>query len=690
LNSGGTAGENPPSAPLANRVCASVAVGFAIWTVCTHAIVAGGGNLHQLLAAFAFAGASAVGGWLWFSRSGRTPCVELATAAAHPRSRRLWTLQFAALAVALGLAATAVDTPPGMTRLWWGGIATLGFCSVFFLLAEAPVASDPVRGRGPELALWCLAFACAVVALCVHRPDLDDAFYVNVAVAAADFPDMPLLARDTMLGVADLPLHMPAHRIHTYELWNGALSYVTGIPAVFAFHWVSAAGFAMLLALAHAKLFRLLTPRVWPWTVAALILVLLGVGETHRWFGNFSLVRMWQGKAVYLFVFMPLVYAYAIEFALRPTLPRWILLGAAQTAAVGCSSSALWAGPVGGLIAMSCVLRPTAVGLQRLAIGALASAYVLGVGLALKADVQPLLAPMLETYATGAQLAGAFRRALGSGQLYTVGVATILAAWACCPRGLAQRFALAVAFAVLLILLNPYLDHWVGANLTGPSYWRSVWALPVPLLMALVLVAPLHFAGHARRRRVAAGVACAALCIAFLAWVPRWSALSSRNAGAGGVGIWIGRPAVKAPPNLYRLAQALDSAVPAGSTVVAPSDVSVWLPTFPHHAHPLQARKLYLEHHRARLGDDDVNLRLFMTQYAGGAEAASHQHARFASGLRRFDVKGVLLRTSGQVAEARKTLERSGFERTFRGLAYEIWVRPEPAAAREPDVESAR
>jgi hypothetical protein len=468
---------------------------------------------------------------------------------------------------------------------------------------------------------------------------------------------------------------MPAHRIHTYELWNGALSYLTGARALYLFHWFSAGMFAALVALAHAKLFRQLTPRIWPWAVAALLVVLIGVGETHRWFGNFALVRIWQGKGIYLFVFMPLVYSQAIAFALQPTVRRWLLLAAAQTAAVGCSSSAVWAAPVGALMAMCCVLRPTPNGLLRLGVGALASTYVLAIGFVLKGSLQGMLAPMIEIHEFGSQLDSALRYTLGDAQLRVFGVAALLLAWALCPRGLAQRFAIALPFAAWLVLLNPYLDHWVGSNLTGPSYWRVMWSLPIPILMVLVLIAPLRV-GRSPLTHALSRVAFIAGCVLFLVAVPQFSALSEHNGGAGGVGIRIGRPRAKVAEGPYRWAAALNRAAAPGDHVVAPPDVGMWLPVMHHHADPLQVRKLYLLRQRQHLGDEDVNLRLLMTQYVGGgAEGVPNAGAHFERGLEKFDIRGVVLRNSGRAIEARRTLSANGFERELRAFDYELWFR---------------
>ena len=141
-----------------------------------------------------------------------------------------------------------------------------------------------------------------------------------------------LLARDTMHGIPGLKLLDPVYRVHSYELWNGMLAYLTGIPAIYWFHWVSASTAAVLVALAHARLLRLVMPRLWPWAVVTVLFVVIAVGETHRWYGNFAFVRLWQGKAIFLYVFAPLVAAYAIEFALRPSRRGWLLLASAQIA----------------------------------------------------------------------------------------------------------------------------------------------------------------------------------------------------------------------------------------------------------------------------------------------------------------------------------------------------------------------
>ncbi len=410
--------------PLSERGCEVVCVGFALWTLCANLIVFAGGSLRGLIALYVATGGAALLALGWLRRRTRSVAPSEPSRAASEVESDARALPAWLRPVSLALAATAALTAllrddPILT--WSLLLLVLGGAAVAHLLIEAPRSERPRSSRRAELGLLSLAIACAVYALVAHRPDTDDAFYVNLAVAAVDLPELPLLSRDTLHGQLDLPLLYPAYRLHSFELWNGAISLLSGVPALYVFHWISAALAALLVPLCHAVLFRRLTPRIWPWTVLALVVVLVAAGETHRWYGNFAFVRIWQGKAITLFVFMPLVYAFALRFAERGDARSWLRLAAAQVAALGCSSNALWAAPVGALMALCCVLPPTLAGLRRLGIGALASGYLLAAGLLLKSQMSTSMPELARVYLPGVQLADALhvaaRAAAGAAQM---------------------------------------------------------------------------------------------------------------------------------------------------------------------------------------------------------------------------------------------------------------------------------
>ncbi|MGH0029447.1 MAG: DUF6077 domain-containing protein [Myxococcota bacterium] len=527
-----------------------------------------------------------------------------------------------------------------------------------------------MRSPRAEASLLAIGVVCALYALGVHRPDADDAFYVNLAVAAIDRPELPLLARDTLHGRFDLPIHYPAYRLHSWELLNAAIAKLLGLPALAVFHFVAAAGAALLAPLAHAVLFRRLTPRWWIWTTLAWAVVLAAPGETHRWYGNFAFVRIWQGKGVFLFVLLPLVHAYALDFARRGDRRSWWALAAAQVAALGCTSSALWAAPVGAWMALACVLRPVPGDLRRFALGATASLYPIAAGLALRSDMSGAIPELARHFAPGAQLEAALTTALGDARLHAVCVVTLFAAFALCPRGLSRRFAIVLPLAVAGVLLNPWLDAWVRGNLTGPSHWRVMWALPVPALLALVAVSPFALRWRAAPR-LWQPAACVALLVLFAVAVPRYPGFDPRNEGAR-----LGWPALKVGPG-FRFAKALNEMAPR-QRVVAPQAISTWVPVSEGHAYPLSVR-VYLRPLRERLGRIAYRDRIVMTHYADGIVDDPRAHAVFERGLDLYDVQAVCIRISEHAPRARATLRRAGFVKRLQTTGYEIWARADAA-----------
>jgi hypothetical protein len=596
---------------------------------------------------------------------------------------KLPALRLAGLALGV-IGALLFGGAGGAVALWHWTVATLGAAALALLWLETPRVETPLRGPGRERTLLALALAASLYALVAHRPDADDAFYVNVAAAAVDAPGQPLLAADTLHGIAGLPLHLAIYRLHSFELGNAALAYLTGLPAIQVFHFAAVALGAWLVPLAHARLFRLLAPRNWLAAVATLLVVLVAAGETHRWYGNFGLVRIWQGKAIQLFVFTPLVYAYAMEFAQRPTLARWGLLAAAQIAALGSSSAALWAAPAAGAIGLCSALPATRRGLRLLAIGLLASAYLLGAGLAAKnwmhtdaAAQQPVWSQQeiaekeladRELERPGVQLEQALREVLGDARLRRVAIACVLVAWAAAGTALARRFALVAPLAVAIVLLHPSASSWVVANATGESYWRSLWALPVPVLIALTLLAPLSL-GAIWRRRWLAPAAWACLLGAFALLVPAKRGPSLEN------GVRLSWPSLKVEPVAYAWAAELTASVPPGSVVAAPGEVAVWLATFQERDFPLLVRDLYLEHQRVQLGEEDLALRRWMTAIAGGEVSGPEPARIFRDGLERFQVRGVCLRVTPGAEPIRGVLRAAGFRLHVQQRDHEIWVR---------------
>jgi hypothetical protein len=688
-----------PGAPTSERVPDVVCIAFALWTLCTHGVVALGGSLDQLIVVAGVAGVVAVFAFVQLrlraartqgpaadeNGMGQVPAAVLGATEPWAPSQRARIVAAAAGVVALSVFAATRN----VLLLWWCAVALLGGAAFAWLRRPAAPPLTGEHNRRAEFCLWTLALACAALTLVVHRFDIDDAFYVNVAVAAADHPSRALLVSDTLLGIPDLAIHNPAHRALTLELLNAAVSRLTGIPAIVCLHVLTAGLVALLIPLAHARLFRRLLPQSLAWTgaVLATTAVLWIAGDTHRSFGNYAFVRAWQGKAIFLAVVLPLIYAHAIRYAATGARRDWLRLAAAQVAAVGLTSTAIWAAPLAGGLALASQFRTGTRGLGVFARGLGACAYPLAVGLLLRGEIAKAIEVAAPSLDSATWLADSLSKILGSGpfEIAALGAMLLLAT---CARGDAlRRFAIVVPLGALLSVLNPYLEESVRSFVTGPSHWRAIWAIPFPILLGLLVATPL---AGARRGLAARSVFVAALL--FVSLLPRATSLSApgRNEsfrsrpwserGRFPHHLRFAGPGPKVDPVAYEQAARLVNAVPAGSRVVAPEAVGLWLGTFHDAPFPVSDRALYMTARKRLLGADEVKRRKQVSNFAADPLPSPRRLAAFRDGLRAYAVRAVLVRQVPENHPVRVLLRDEGFELAPKDGVLDLWVRGREAS----------
>jgi hypothetical protein len=586
---------------------------------------------------------------------------------------------------------------------WWIGIAVLALGCLTLLLGDG--AMKPVRPRRDrkwEAALWAVALVMSTLALVIHRPDVDDALYLNIATSTADHPEMPLMGRDMMHGIEGLPLNWPVYLSDSYEVLWGMMSYLTGWNAQLWNHVFHTGLWAMLIVLALASLFRLLAPERWLVATCAMIFILIAAGgPQNHWYGNLSFIRVWQGKCTFMSVYLPLTFAYAMRFGMRPTLYGWILLASAQIAAVGMSSSAIWVEPMAAGIGLLCGAIGKGIGgWFRVILGCTSSAYVIGVGLRLKSmlaatserilrddfrirDYNVFMGYQEVLELPGQALQGTWDNLLGTGLLPVYALGSLILGWVLCRHPLARRFAVIGPLISLGLIMNPYLEKLVMAHLIGPVHFRSAWLLPLPIFMALVFIAPLYVSPAQVSRK----------------WVYLLMALMSvAYVERGGHHVfdvrkeWIhfGKPGVKIPPEPLRVIRQAMEELPPGAYILTPTLVSFWVPTFHQPLYPVTVHKIYTTHSRRWLTWPEVEFRIALTEYISGETREDNSPERLRKGVDYYGLQGVIVDLANPWLEEIEPILR---EKRFRpagdepeDATYALWLRPadDPAVLAAP------
>jgi hypothetical protein len=242
----------------------------------------------------------------------------------------------------------------------------------------------------------------------------------------------------------------------------------------------------------------------------------------------------------------------------------------------------------------------------------------------------------------------------------------LLAAWAFVRDPVRARYFSAGAFFFLLAVLNPYTVRVVADRFVGVyTYWRLTWALPLPLLMAVLLDGVIERAVGIRSK-VLAACACAALAGFAIAFGWRFGTLRSANA------VTLGLPGIKVDPVEYGVAARIVRDVPEEGTVLAPEAVSVWLPSFVVHPELLGVRMLYLG--RA-FAPQDAARRNSLMRYVAGEYRPPDSAVWFADALQRYGLTAVVfVHSAPWREEMENVVERQGWRPLSFG-AYDIWVK---------------
>jgi hypothetical protein len=661
-----------------DRVVPAFVLPYATWTLYCHLVVARQAGFDTLMRGLPVVVLLAIGatvGWFRLRDPAASPNDRLAGAARTPPPVQDSTGERRALPlVALGLAMLWVGLlSAGMPyrTFWWGGLVASLAAWAWHLRAQP---DDPGSTRPRAQPGWILpgvAIAAACVALVAHRPAADDAFYLSIPATLLRFPQQPVLLHDTLYRLQDIPILLPFYRLANHGVLVAVISRITGIDHLAVAYLVLPPLFAALCVFAWAYLLKRIVPARWSFVLPVLFACVLLLGEAPRAYGNFAFVHMHHGKAILATCMVPVIAGAALDFARHGGLRHWLLLSAAQVAALGLAASALFVAPAAAALGLAGGWTPGIAGSRRFLLGLLPAAYLVGAAWLVgtgthgaHALAAPAPQPMPGVYRILVEAWGPW-----STRLLLV---ALLAAWSFVRDPCRARYFSAGAFFLLLAALNPYATPFVAAVSVGAkTYWRLAWALPLPVFLAVVVDGIAWRAISAKPKALATG-ACASLAALAVLFGARSGTLLCANS------VTLGLPSLDVPPVEFAVAKKLADEVPEGATVLAPEAVATWLPVFVVHPRIIGVRQMYLS---LAFAPGETAERSNMMRYAGGQYRPPGADRWFAASVRRYRLSAVVFaREAPWAGEIEALLRAQGWHAVSCG-AYPIMARGAPGRA---------
>ncbi len=544
--------------------------------------------------------------------------------------------------------------------------------AVGYLIGVIHFSAPLVLKKGPSSATQSVGWSntvvgtliiCAMfITLVSHRPDIDDAFYLNLAVSAIDHPDWPLLRFDGMYGEQGLPLLAYFYRVSSYELLVATVSSFTQMPAPAVYYILAPTIMAAFVVIAHWLALRELSGK---WAMTGLVVTLIALvtwGDVHRSYGNFSFVRLFQGKAALVSICVPALVYYASRYARRRDGYSWGCMALTQIAAIGFSSTALVVAPAAAALFLIGSWRPNAADTKMLGFGLAASFYAFATIIFLAQGMEDTsnLASTGQTVTTAKGLT----TVLGEGGRAYLALFALLAAPLLATSPTRHRMLAGTVLATVVLALNPLTAGLIAKSVSNMS-WRIFWSVPFPLWVGLTGagIAAYGTGLRAWKSGMAAGMA---LAITFTFVPGKWT-VSAQNHTR------LAPPGYKVAP-AYGIAKEVVEVTPQDGTVLAPWSVSTWIPTFRRHPPLVAVRPHYLSIIRASHGEKEAEMRNLMARFVSGGRITNRQRRRI---LEEIEVRGiatvVLFKGRPFEPQVARRLQGMGFNRRTADR-YDIWV----------------
>lgn len=641
-------------------------ISFTAWTISSHLCVLFHSNLKALILIFPiiFAFLSL----LYIKLFNGQPW--LTSAGSHFSIPIIYT----PVSVNLILLLCATAAPFLLNISWvafWFLACVLLTIPLFTINKGSPVYSakltHPSSGRRAILVITSIALLAIYIAYSFSRSDLDDAFYVAVAAHASVNPEAPLLTSDPMLGgLQKLPLIFSSYRFSSFELLSAATAYIFNIEAMDAYYiyflpiWVGLFIFAIFL------LAKKINSEDWLLIGFFSFLIFLLTGEAHRGPGNFTLLRLYQGKALLSSALIPIIYYFCLRFFSSVGTSRDLfLLFCCQFSAIGLSNFGMLIAPLATLSAVLSTL-PSLIKLERNKIFAGLSALFVPIPYAVTVFLENRNLPaVFNTSETPMQT---WVSIFGAHQQYIFALLLIIGPLL--AKDIVTRWRLAVPSLILFCFyFNPWLAGFIAKFITTPPvFWRVTWSFPIVVFMAtsLSLLLRTVISGSAIMRLVLSFSTITLITLIFLS--KSFHLLRIENTGAiEHFASW------KIPNADLHLSRKVIQFAKKGGVILAPDEISGVISRFNNHPPLMTTRFLYLEMLKPVYGPIAYQQRQILYGFISKPEQQDSSKIKLA--LKDLDISVIVLPNAFTNTSSANVLSDTGYTAVYNTRLYTVFSR---------------
>ncbi|KTD58727.1 hypothetical protein Lsai_1334 [Legionella sainthelensi] len=543
-------------------------------------------------------------------------------------------------------------------------VVSLFFIGFFHCLKKSPNSFETEAISYERAVVGLLLLAWIFLAYAVTRSDLDDAYFTAVAAFSSSHPESSLLAVDPMFGEKKLPLPFPSCRFSSFELISGAIAYLFSVPAMDPYYIYLLPVWLMVVLAATFLLTKEIIPQRWILAGVIAFLFTLLLGEMHRGPANFSFVRIFQGKAVFLSAIVPLIFYFTAKFlSKRGTLMDLFLLGCCQMTSIGLSHFGTLMAPIAGFGALFSNVpliisnwKKACLAFAMLLIPAPYLIYIM-----LQSKNSPLLNFPLESSTQ------VWSSVMGIHQQYLIGLLLIIGP--ILAKNSLMRWRLAIPiFLFFFIYLNPYLSEFISKYVTTPAvYWRISWSFPILIFSAISYALVIDNILEKKPLRHFY-VSLWFFIFGLILYSLPYNTLREKNIGPfEGFAVW------KVPSNTLGIAMEIITIIgDNGTSLLAPDEIAGVVSRFEKHPRLVNVRGMYLDILKPSFSSEEYSRRIALYNLTLGT--ISEEERFIEESLKQLNVSIVIIAVDNESSEIVHLLHTAHYKRIKVKSNYAFWV----------------